>query len=83
MKVGAAQDFDEISRWLAIAVAEKIEVSPDDLDPRRPFSEYGLGSAEAVVLVGELQEWLGRELPATLLWEFASIAKLSAFLASR
>ncbi|ANS70237.1 polyketide synthase [Streptomyces lincolnensis] len=35
----------------------------------RPLADLGMSSRDAVVLAGELSHALGRELPATLLWE--------------
>ncbi|GGO89797.1 type I polyketide synthase [Wenjunlia tyrosinilytica] len=57
-------------------VAERCSVAADDIDPDRPLAEYGLSSRDAVGISGELEEALGRTLPATLLWENPSIGAL-------
>jgi phthiocerol/phenolphthiocerol synthesis type-I polyketide synthase D len=71
---------DELGRWLVEQVAELCELHCDDIDPRRPFEEYGLSSRDAVELSGGLEELLGTNLPATLLWEYPTIAQLAAGL---
>ena len=32
---------------------------------------------EAVSFAGDLEEWLGRDLPATLLWDYPTLAALA------
>jgi acyl carrier protein len=76
-----AEAAQRIADWLSARVAQWLGVPADEIDPRTPFSRYGLSSADAVTLVGELEEWLGRELPVTLLWDYPSVARLSAHLA--
>jgi phthiocerol/phenolphthiocerol synthesis type-I polyketide synthase D len=77
---GQRQSVAEIEAWLVRQLAEALAVSPDEIDVRRPFAEHGLDSAEGVILAGDLEEWLGRELPSTLAWDHPNIAALAAFL---
>ena len=71
---------DRITDWIIERVASLAGISAEKLDPREPFSSYGLGSREAVALSGELQEQLGRSLPPTLLYDFPNIAQLARHL---
>jgi acyl carrier protein len=75
------QSFEAISAWLVEQVAEMIGAEPGQIDVKLPFSHYGLSSAEAVILAGDLSERLGRELPATLAWDHPTIEALSRHLA--
>jgi acyl carrier protein len=52
-------------------------VLPEEIDETEPFARYGLGSMEAVSMAGELEEWLGRDLPATLLYDYPTIDALA------
>ena len=52
------------------------------VDVREPFASYGIGSIEAVQLVGVLEDWLGLTLDATLLWDHATIEALARHLAT-
>ena len=58
-----------IQSWLTTHLAEQLRISPEDIDMRRPFTEYGLDSMIGVFLAGDLEDWLGLQLSATVLWE--------------
>ncbi len=62
------------------AIAEVLGVEPAELDPRAPIASFGLQSVEMVGLVGELEQWVSRELPATLIWEYPTIEGLAQHL---
>jgi acyl transferase domain-containing protein/acyl carrier protein len=72
---------DEIEAWLIGHLAERLDLSRESVDPCEPFTSYGLSSREAVVLSGELEEWLERTLSPTLLWDYPTIRGLARFLA--
>ena len=48
---------------------------------RRPFAGFGLGSLQAVGLAGDLEDWLGRPLSPTLVYEHPTIEALARHLA--
>ncbi|MHB9858119.1 type I polyketide synthase [Streptomyces sp. YIM S03343] len=62
-------------------LAGRLRVAPESLDPRMPLAGYGLQSVELVGMIGELERWSGRSLPATLAWEYPTVEALAAFLA--
>ncbi len=62
--------------WLAAAIARTLELAPEQIDVDADFDGFGLDSVQAVALSGELSDHLGRELPATLLYEHRSIRDL-------
>ncbi|RPF38348.1 beta-ketoacyl synthase N-terminal-like domain-containing protein [Streptomyces sp. TLI_185] len=69
-------------RLIAERVAEWTGSVPEAVPMDRPLADLGMASRDAVVLAGELSRLVGRELPATLLWEAptgdALVARLSA-----
>jgi phthiocerol/phenolphthiocerol synthesis type-I polyketide synthase C len=71
----------EIVDWLVSHVAQRLTLPPEEIDPREPLASYGLSSTEGVALSGDLEEWLGRDLPATLVWDYPTIEKLASYLA--
>ncbi|MDH7486314.1 MAG: beta-ketoacyl synthase N-terminal-like domain-containing protein [Anaerolineae bacterium] len=73
--------FTSIQDWLVTHLAEELGVAPEEIDVRQPFESFGLSSREAVLLSGELEEWLGRRLQPTLLWEYPTIEALARHLA--
>lgn len=71
----------EIERWLVERIASYAELSREEVDVRIPFERYGLDSRTAASLSGELEDWLGASIPATLLWDYPTIAEVSGYLA--
>jgi acyl carrier protein len=69
-----------LERWMADRIGEALSVSPDELDVHAPFSEHGLDSVAALQLTGELETLLGKQLSATLVYEYPTIATLSEHL---
>jgi acyl carrier protein len=71
----------DIQNWLVSHIAEILEIKSDQIDVEVPFDDYGLGSAAAIGLTGELEDWLTYELDPTLLYDYPTIADLSQHLA--
>ena len=71
-----------IQSWLITHIAAMLEIDPASIDPRQPFTYYGLGSVQAVSLTGDLEVFLNRKLSPTLAWDYPTIESLSNFLAN-
>ncbi|MDT3399504.1 SDR family NAD(P)-dependent oxidoreductase, partial [Streptomyces sp. B1866] len=74
-------DAAELADWLAARLARQVGAAPREVDRATEFAAFGLRSADAVGLVGDLERHLGRELPATLLWSYPTVDALAAHLA--
>lgn len=74
---------NEIEGWLVERLASYAELRIEEIDVRIPFERYGLDSRTAASLSGELEEWLGVSIPATLLWDYPTIAEASIFLSQQ
>jgi acyl transferase domain-containing protein/acyl-CoA synthetase (AMP-forming)/AMP-acid ligase II/acyl carrier protein len=72
----------EIEQRLLRELAQRLRLRPDDVDPKRPIATYGLQSVDMVGMVGELERWVGRKLPATLAWEYPTVEALAGFLSA-
>jgi acyl carrier protein len=70
-----------IEAWLVERLATHFEIAPQEIDVHETFSNYGLDSRTAVGLSGELERWLGRLLPPTLVWDFPTIGLMAKNLA--
>jgi acyl-CoA synthetase (AMP-forming)/AMP-acid ligase II/3-oxoacyl-(acyl-carrier-protein) synthase/acyl carrier protein len=77
----ASRNTADIAEWLTARIARVSGILPERVDPRRPFTAYGLDSTDAISISGELQDWLGRSLAPTLVYDFPSIDKLARHLA--
>jgi acyl carrier protein len=67
---------EEIRVWLTSKFAEVLGVDPREIDSSEPLTNYGLGSIQALTLVAELEEWMDRTLPATLLWDCSTLDEI-------
>jgi acyl carrier protein len=73
---GAIQD------WLLAYLSELLEIDSEQIEINDSFASYGLDSSAAVGMVGDLSEWLNRNLDAELIYRHPTIASLSRYLAS-
>lgn len=73
---------EDIQLWLVAKVAEMVAVDPDEIDITEPFSRFGLDSIAAAGLSGDLEDWLNRRLPPTLVWDYPTIELLAQHLAA-
>src|SRR5687767_1893947 len=71
---------DAIGNWLVHRIAEELGLDPGEIDRREPLASYGLSSQQAVMLSGDLEEWLGRSLPPTLVFEYPDVDALVQYL---
>lgn len=72
---------EEIQAWIVSYLADLMEVEPDEVDVTLPFEQYGLDSAEAVELSGDLEDWLGKNLNPTLLYNYPTVEALAQQIA--
>lgn len=77
----AASKAEAIQGWLIDKLAALLEIEPNQIDVGQDFEEYGLESAEAINLSGDLEDFLGCRLPPTLLWDYQNIEALAQYLA--
>ena len=71
----------EIREWCTACLAKVLKVPAERIDPQATFARLGVDSAAAVFFVLDIEEWLDLELPASIAFEYPSIAELSAYLA--
>lgn len=71
----------KIREWLVSYLAELLEIQADKVDVEATFARYGLDSSAAVVLAGDLETWLGKEIEPTILYDYPTIADLAQYLA--
>jgi amino acid adenylation domain-containing protein/non-ribosomal peptide synthase protein (TIGR01720 family) len=71
-----------LHQWLVNALAAVSGAPAPSIDPAQPFTHYGIDSSTAVRLAGDLENELGRKLPATLLWDHPTINALARYLAA-
>ena len=70
----------EIQNWIVNYLAELLEVNPEKIDVTISFDSYGLDSSAAIGLTGDLEDWLGREVAPTLLYDYPTVEALTRYL---
>jgi acyl carrier protein len=70
----------EIQDWIVAYLADLLEIEAKEVKITIPFDRYGLNSAAAVGLMGDLENWLGNELDPTLLYDYPSVKALAEHL---
>jgi acyl carrier protein len=69
-----------ISTLIIQKISRVLGIKSNQIDPDLPFDKFGIDSIKAMLIVGELEDWLDFELPATLLWDYNTINSLSNYL---
>lgn len=69
-----------IIAWLTTELAQKLDMSPAEIDIHQPFTYYGVASVEGVTLAAKLEEHLGRTMPLSLIWDYPSIRAVAEYL---
>jgi len=62
------------------AVAQRLHISANSIDIKKPLAFYNLSSIHAVGLAADLSQITGRQLPSSLLYDFSSITRLVEYL---
>jgi len=71
----------QISVWLRAYLADLLCVRMDEINVQAPFARLGLDSSAGIAMTGTLSEWLSQEVDPTVVYDYPSIAQLSAALA--
>jgi acyl carrier protein len=74
---------DAITQWLVQWIAKELGLPAVEIETDKSLLNYSLSSVTAMMLVGDLEEWLGLTLPPTLVWDYSSIAAIADFLAEQ
>jgi acyl carrier protein len=74
---------EAIHEWLIAYLAKLLSVSSQEIDPQTSFGEYGIDSAAAAGLSGDLSAWLGVNLNESIAFDYPTIELLSRHVASQ
>jgi amino acid adenylation domain-containing protein len=68
------------SAWLIEKISKKLGVKPKDVDPDAPFSKLGIKSMDLVSIVAQMREYLNREIPSTLGFDYPNVRLLTNYI---
>ena len=77
----ASPSESAIADWLVSRLSRESGIHADEVDLGQPFASFGVDSARALLLVGDLETWLGRRLPPIVLWNYPTVEALARHLA--
>ncbi|MGI2903618.1 thioester reductase domain-containing protein [Tolypothrix sp. VBCCA 56010] len=72
---------EDIQSFLVSNIAELLKVEIDEIDIQENLENYGLSSAQAMMIVSRLEDLLGFQPSPVLLWHYPNIESLSQRLA--
>lgn len=70
----------EIQNWIVSYLANLLEIEPEDVETDIPFDSYGLDSSSAIVMTGDLEEWLGKQIDPTFIYDYPTVLALAQHL---
>jgi acyl carrier protein len=79
-KATATNEIEPIRAWFVNQIAKQLGIKAQTIKIQEPLTRYGLDSIDSVTIVGEMEDWLGVELPSTLLWDYPTIEKAANYL---
>jgi acyl carrier protein len=71
---------NQIREWLVTYISDLLEIDSEEVDEHISFDRYGLDSSAAIIVTGDLSQWLGRDLEPTLLYDYPTISELAEYL---
>ncbi|AFY34305.1 acyl carrier protein [Calothrix sp. PCC 7507] len=75
------KNLEAIQAWFISYLADLLEIEPAQIDIHKSFDSYGLDSASAITVVGDLEDWLGSSISSEIVYKYPSIEALSQHLA--
>lgn len=72
---------EEIQEWIVLFLSKVLETSAEEIDVTVPFDDYALDSATAIGMTGELEDWLGKPVDPTLVYDYPTVEQFSKCLA--
>ena len=75
--------MSDLAPWLRGLLAERLSVAADAIESEARLNRYGLTSLTAASIVKAIEEHTRRRLPPTLVWDYPTLERLTAFLEGR
>lgn len=69
----------EIQQWLTSWLGHRLRRPVTDFSHETRFQAFGIDSMAGVELAGELQNWLGIDVPSTLVWDYPTVGDVARY----
>lgn len=70
------RNADSLQAWVIDWLSRELKIPPREINVQENLLVYGIDSVSAIMLAGDLEDFLGRRLPPTLLWDHPTVASL-------
>ena len=77
----SAATAGQIQQWFVDYLSRELTISSDEIDVTVPFENFALDSATAIGMTGDLEQWLGKTVDPTLVYDYPTIQAMSRHLA--
>jgi thioester reductase-like protein len=77
------ENGSKIRQWLRNTLSSRLSIPLSRLGDQRPFIELGLDSRQGIIMVGDLERWMGVKLSASILYDHPSIDQVVRHLDGR
>jgi acyl carrier protein len=74
---------EEVENWLVRYIAKQLGARPEQISVNEEFVNLGLSSRQAVVLMLDMETWLGQPTDAGLVYDYPTIHSLARFLTAQ
>lgn len=71
-----------VETWLVDWIAKQVKTSSANIDLNKSLFHYGLDSVTTIALLSDLEDWVDREFPPALIWNYPVIKDLANYLTS-
>jgi acyl carrier protein len=85
MRVAAPKDTsltrEAIVKWIHDYLQRALDLKREAIDEDAYFSDYGVDSMFAVVMTGDIREWIKKDISPTALYEHPTVNRLADHVA--
>lgn len=74
---------ESVEKWCIDYIADVMNMPSEEVDPDARFDNFGLDSSVATAMIMELEEWLGIDIPPSVVFEQVTISNLVSDLMAR
>lgn len=78
---GTKRTAEEIQEWIVTFLAQDLQRNADSIDVTVPLDHQCVDSVAAVGMTGRLEEWLGKRIDPTVIFDYPTIEELAKHLA--
>ena len=78
-----APEYDELIDWLTVKVAGYLGLRPDEIGIDIPLADCGIDSISGMALCADLNYEKGFDVETTIVWDYATIDEIAAYLAEQ